>query len=58
MVQLFIRLNLSDVASAAGLEGAVGRLNTLQGEDTGKSVRTIANEELAAQLLAGPDGCS
>ena len=49
-------VNLSDVASAAGLAGAVGRLNTLQGEDTGKSVRTIANEELAAQLLAGPDG--
>lgn len=24
--------------------------------DAGKSVRTIANEELAAQLLAGPDG--
>ena len=50
------KVNLSDVASAAGLAGAVGRLNTLQGEDTGKSVRTIANEELAAQLI--PSGAT
>lgn len=28
-------------------------VTTLVGEDTGKSVRTIANEELAAQLLSG-----
>lgn len=28
-------------------------VETLVGEDTGKSVRTIANEELAAQLLSG-----
>ena len=49
-------VNLSDVASAAGLAGAVGRLNTLQGEDAGKSVRTIANEELAAQLI--PSGAT
>lgn len=28
-------------------------VNTLVGTDTGKSVRTIANEELAAQLLSG-----
>lgn len=30
-----------------------GKVNTLVAEDTGKSVRTIANEELAAQLLSG-----
>lgn len=30
-----------------------GTVATLVGEDTGKSVRTIANEELAAQLLSG-----
>ena len=29
-----------------------GQVDTLIGEDTGKSVRTIANEELAAQLIA------
>lgn len=30
-----------------------GTVTTLVGNDTGKSVRTIANEELAAQLLSG-----
>lgn len=30
-----------------------GTVSTLVGDDTGKSVRTIANEELAAQLLSG-----
>lgn len=30
-----------------------GKVNTLIGNDTGKSARTIANEELAAQLLSG-----
>ena len=29
------------------------KVTTLVGDDTGKSVRTIANEELAAQLLSG-----
>lgn len=28
-----------------------GRVTTLEGSDAGKSVRTIANEELAAQLI-------
>lgn len=32
---------------------ALGNANTLIGSDAGKSVRTIANEELAAQLLSG-----
>lgn len=42
-------------ADADALEGrmdtAEGKINTLVGEDTGKSVRAIANEELAAQLI-------
>lgn len=32
---------------------AEGKVDTLIGTDTGKSARTIANEELAAQLLTG-----
>lgn len=42
-------------ADADALEGrmdtAEGKINTLVGSDAGKSVRTIANEELAAQLI-------
>jgi hypothetical protein len=34
------------------LDEVVARLDTLIGTDEGKSVRTIANEELAAQLLS------
>lgn len=33
-------------------EAVDGKVTTLVGEDTGKSVRTIANEELAKQLIA------
>ena len=44
-------------ANAEAIEahkGAVdAKVTTLIGDDTGKSVRTIANEELAAQLLSG-----
>lgn len=36
------------------MDTAEGKLTTLIGEDANKSVRTIANEELAAQLV--PDG--
>lgn len=37
-----------------GITDAIdGKVNTLVGTDTGKSARTIANEELAAQLLSG-----
>lgn len=36
------------------MDTAEGKLTTLIGTDTGKSVRKIANEELAAQLI--PDG--
>ena len=38
-------------ALAERVTTAEGKVNTLVGEDTGKSVRTIANEELAAQLI-------
>lgn len=50
----------SDLASALSTEISnatsnistqTGRINTLVGSDTDKSVRTIANEELAAQLI-------
>ena len=37
--------------NAAAIEEMGGEIDTLVGEDTGKSVRTIANEELAAQLI-------
>lgn len=45
----FIVSNRSAVDAA--LATANGKITTLQGSDTGKSVRTIANEELAAQLI-------
>lgn len=35
----------------AALSTEAGKITTLIGSDTGKSVRTIANEELAAQLI-------
>ena len=37
--------------NADSISGLEGQVNTLVGSDTGKSVRTIANEELAAQLI-------
>ena len=37
--------------NADSISGLEGQVNTLIGTDTGKSVRTIANEELAAQLI-------
>lgn len=40
-----------DTALAGRVTTAEGKLNTLIGTDTDKSVRTIANEELAAQLI-------
>lgn len=39
-------------ASSSDLSTLNGKVTTLIGSDTGKSVRTIANEELAAQLIA------
>lgn len=37
--------------NAEAIEGVVAKVDTLVGSDTGKSVRAIANEELAAQLI-------
>lgn len=46
---LFQKINSK--ADASSLSTTDGKLNTLIGSDSGKSVRTIANEELAAQLI-------
>lgn len=43
-----------DTQVKADLATVTGKVNTLVGVDTNKSVRTIANEELAAQLV--PEG--
>ena len=43
-----------DTQVKADLATVTGKVNTLVGADTNKSVRTIANEELAAQLI--PEG--
>lgn len=45
---------IADAQAAATYDDTVlaGRVSTLEGTDAGKSVRTIANEELAAQLVA------
>lgn len=40
-----------DTAMDARMDAAEGKLTTLIGSDASKSVRTIANEELAAQLI-------
>ena len=48
-----IQENAYDDSEIQGKIDAVsGKVTTLVGEDAGKSVRTIANEELAAQLIA------
>ena len=47
-----VRTRLNNVEN--DLSGVSGKVVTLIGNDSGKSVRTIANEELAAQLI--PDG--
>ena len=44
-------ITLEDVASAETLAEVKGQVTKLIGDDANKSVRTIANEELAAQLL-------
>ena len=46
---------IGDVSAAvdAHKEAIDGKVTTLIGDDVNKSVRTIANEELAAQLLSG-----
>lgn len=40
-----------DYAKKSELEAVSSKVVTLEGDDTGKSVRTIANEELAKQLI-------
>ena len=45
-------LAAADVLINADIEALEGQVSTLIDKDTGKSVRTIANEELAAQLIA------
>ena len=47
---------LDSKASADALSTTDGKVTTLIGDDTAKSVRTIANEELAAQLI--PEGAA
>lgn len=42
---------LDTKAAASDVTALSGKVTTLIGTDTGKSVRTIANEELAAQLI-------
>ena len=44
--------NATNIDALEGrMDAAEGQITTLVGADTGKSVRTIANEELAAQLI-------
>lgn len=58
------RAGAAEKANADAIAAEKARIDILVGAkdeegnfvDAGKSVRTIANEELAAQLLAGPDG--
>lgn len=45
------RAKAAEEANAGAIEVVQGTVTTLVGADTGKSVRTIANEELAAQLI-------
>lgn len=45
---------LGDKANATDVNALSGKVSTLIGEDTDKSIRTIANEELAVQLI--PEG--
>lgn len=44
--------NVDKTALQDSIDGVTGRVTTLEGNDAGKSVRTIANEELAKQLIA------
>lgn len=49
-----LKTKINGKADQTDLDTANGKLNTLIGTDTGKSARTIANEELAKQLI--PEG--
>lgn len=50
-VKAYVDAKTSGIASDEVLNALAGRVSTLEGSDAGKSVRTIANEELAAQLI-------
>lgn len=56
MTALTSRVAANETAVGATLPNAIGevdtKVDTLIGDDSGKSVRTIANEELAKQLIA------
>lgn len=52
-VNVVNRINTVEGNAAANLRVTDGKVDTLIGTDTGKSVRNIANEELCAQLLTG-----
>lgn len=47
----YIEKKTDGIATDAALEELQGKVTTLIGDDAAKSVRTIANEELAAQLI-------
>ena len=52
-IKALIKTNSDDIDALEGCATAVeGKVTTLIGEDASKSVRTIANEELAKQLIA------
>ena len=54
-VRGLIKTNADNITNLSGRADAVdGKVTTLVGEDAGKSARTIANEELAKQLI--PEG--
>lgn len=52
-IKALIKTNADDIDALEGRATAVeGKVTTLIGDDASKSVRTIANEELAKQLIA------
>lgn len=54
LAALAYKAQVSESDLDTALQAVVANVGTLTGSDTGKSVRTIANEELAAQLI--PEG--
>ena len=51
LAALAYKAQVSEADLDAALQAVLGNVTTLVGSDTGKSARTIANEELAAQLI-------
>lgn len=51
LAALAYKAQVSQTDLDSALQAVVANVGTLVGSDTGKSVRTIANEELAAQLI-------